>query len=65
MLACYNMIIPYLMPELPEPQKAALALSVKAPLVYINVAIRNWQSFAKLGIQQIYSPTAFFPRGQA
>ena len=60
-LACYNMIIPYLMPELPDAQKAALAESVKAPLVYVNVAIRNWQSFVKLGVQQIYSPTAFFP----
>jgi spermidine dehydrogenase len=59
-LACYNMIIPYLMPELPEAQKEALAASVKVPLVYVNVAIRNWQSFAKLGVQQIYSPTAFF-----
>jgi spermidine dehydrogenase len=60
-LACYNMIIPYLMPTLPEPQKEALALCVKAPLVYVNVAIRNWQAFAKIGVQQIYSPTAFFP----
>ena len=25
------------------------------------MAIRNWQSFVKLGVQQIYSPTAFFP----
>ena len=61
-LACYNMIIPYLMPELPDAQKAALAESVKAPLVYVNVAIRNWQSFVKLGVQEIYSPKAFFPR---
>jgi spermidine dehydrogenase len=60
-LACYNMIIPYLMPALPDAQKEALAMSVKAPLVYVNVAIRNWQAFAKLGVQQIYSPTAFFP----
>ena len=43
------------------PQKEALAESVKAPLVYVNVVIRNWQSFVKLGVQQIYSPTAFFP----
>ena len=60
-LACYNMIIPYLMPDLPQKQKEALAESVKAPLVYVNVAIRNWQSFVKLGVQQIYSPAAFFP----
>ena len=59
-LACYNMIIPYLMPELPDAQKEALAENVKVPLVYVNVVIRNWQSFVKLGVQQIYSPTAFF-----
>ena len=64
-LACYNMIIPYLMPELPDAQKAALAESVKVPLVYVNVVIRNWQSFVKLGVQQIYSPTAFFSADQA
>jgi spermidine dehydrogenase len=55
------MIIPYLMPDLPEAQRKALAESVKSPLVYVNVAIRNWQSFVKLGVQQIYSPAAFFP----
>jgi spermidine dehydrogenase len=60
-LACYNMIIPALMPALPQEQKDALAMSVKAPLVYVNVAIKNWQAFQKLGVQQIYSPTAFFP----
>jgi spermidine dehydrogenase len=30
------------------------------PLVYVNVAIRNWQSFAKLGVDDIYCPTAYF-----
>jgi spermidine dehydrogenase len=59
-LACYNMIIPALMPELPEPQREALSRSVKMPLVYTNVAIRNWQSFVKLGIDRIHSPRAFF-----
>src|SRR5271163_4045170 len=33
-LACYNMMIPYLCPELPEPQKDALHLGVKEPLIY-------------------------------
>jgi spermidine dehydrogenase len=59
-LACYNMIIPHIMPELPETQKKALALSVKMPLVYVNVAIRNWRSFVKLGVDDIYSPYAYF-----
>jgi spermidine dehydrogenase len=59
-LACYNMIIPHIMPELPEVQKKALALSVKMPLVYVNVAVRNWRSFVKLGVDDIYSPYGYF-----
>jgi spermidine dehydrogenase len=59
-LACYNMIIPHIMAELPDPQKQALALDVKLPLVYVNVAIKNWHAFARLGIDRIYCPSAFF-----
>jgi spermidine dehydrogenase len=59
-LAGYNMMIPHIMPELPDPQKQALALSVKMPLVYVNVAIRNWHAFVKLGVHDIYSPYAYF-----
>jgi spermidine dehydrogenase len=59
-LACYNMIIPHIMPELPAAQKNALALGVKLPLVYVNVAVRNWQSFVKLGIDKIHSPSGYF-----
>ncbi len=47
-LACYNGMIPYLCPELPEKQKEALSYLVKAPLVYTHVALRNWTSFAKI-----------------
>src|SRR5215467_12540354 len=35
-LACYNSMIPYLCPELPERQKEALSYLVKAPLVYTH-----------------------------
>ena len=59
-LAGYNMMIPHIMTELPEVQKKALALSVKMPLVYVNVAIRNWHAFVKLGVHDIYSPNAYF-----
>ena len=58
-LACYNMIIPYLCPQLPERQKTALHALVKSPLVYTSVAIRNWQAFAKLGVWQIYAPGSY------
>ncbi len=59
-LACYNMVIPYLCPEMPEKQKAGLAYCVKIPLVYTNVQISNWKSFQKLGIDGIYAPGAYF-----
>lgn len=59
-LACWNMVIPYLCPELPEPQKAALKSLVKAPLVYASVAIKNWKAFKKLGVAHIHSPHAYF-----
>jgi spermidine dehydrogenase len=58
-LACYNGMIPYLCPELPEKQKEALAYLVKAPLVYTHVAIRTWTSFEKLGVRQIESPGSY------
>src|SRR6267154_4299176 len=49
-LACYNGMIPYICPELPEKQKEALSYLVKAPLVYTHVALRNWTAFHKLGV---------------
>jgi spermidine dehydrogenase len=58
-LACYNMMIPYLCPELPGPQKAALHQLVKTPLVYSSVAIRSWRAFARLGIQAVHAPGGY------
>jgi spermidine dehydrogenase len=55
-LACYNMMIPYLCPELPEPQKEALHSLVKVPFVYTNVLLRSWESFHKLGLGFAYCP---------
>jgi spermidine dehydrogenase len=58
-LACYNMMIPYLCPELPEKQKEAMAYLVKTPLVYTHVAVRNWTSFSKLGVRHIVAPGGY------
>jgi len=58
-LACYNMMIPYLCPELPEKQRDALHSLVKVPLVYTHVAIRNWNSFQSLGVHQIVAPGSY------
>lgn len=58
-LACYNMMIPYIMEGVPEEQAAALHMNVKAPLVYINVALRNWQPWKKLGVGFVRNPAGF------
>jgi len=59
-LACWNMMIPYLCPELPDAQKQALHQLVKIPLVYTGVAIRNWRAFAKLGVMGISAPGSYW-----
>jgi spermidine dehydrogenase len=59
-LACWNMIIPYLCPEMPQKQKDGLAYGVKIPIVYTNVLINNWQSFKKLGVSRVDCPGSYF-----
>ena len=58
-MACYNSIIPYLCPEMSKSQKTALSNCVRAPLVYSNVLIRNWKSFARLGIHRVNCPGSY------
>jgi spermidine dehydrogenase len=59
-LACWNMVIPYLCPEMTDAQKEALAYNVKVPLVYTNVQLKNWKAFEKLKIHSVHCPGAFF-----
>ncbi len=59
-LACWNMVIPYLCPEMPETQKQGLAYNVKVPLVYTNVQLKNWLAFDKLKVHSVHCPGAFF-----
>jgi len=61
-LACYNMMIPYIMKELVPAQSDALALNVKAPLVYVKVAVRNWSPWIERGVHEISNPMGFFSR---
>lgn len=55
-LACWHVVIPYIWDEIPEKQKQALASAQKVPLLYTNVAVRNWTSFEKLQVNSIYAP---------
>ena len=55
-MACYNNIIPNICPEVPDAQKDAIAYATKMPLVYISVAVRNWNAFSNLGYRSFYIP---------
>jgi spermidine dehydrogenase len=55
-LACWHVVIPYICEELPDKQKEALASAQKVPLLYTNVAMRNWTSFQKVGANAVYAP---------
>lgn len=58
-LASWNMMIPYLCPDLPAAQKAALHELVKSPLVYTTVALNNWRAFAQLGVANVSCPGGY------
>lgn len=59
-LACWHTMIPYISSEIPEPQLAALRSAEKVPIVYTNVALRNWQAFVKLKAGSTYAPGSYF-----
>jgi spermidine dehydrogenase len=58
-LACYNMMIPFICPELGDVQKEALRSLVKVPLIYTNVLLRNWRAWQALGVGVVHSPGCY------
>ncbi len=58
-LACWNSVIPYICPELPDDQKEALHFATKVPLLYTNVVIKSWAPFQKLGFASIEAPGSY------
>ena len=58
-LACYNAMVPYMCPELPEAQREALSYALKAPRVYTSVLIRNWKAFQRLGLSDAFCPGSY------
>ena len=58
-MACWNMFIPYLIPDLPAAQREALSYAVKGPLVYTSVGVKNWTAWQKLGVSHVDAPTMY------
>jgi spermidine dehydrogenase len=58
-LACFHMVVPHIMAELPEAQRAALSKNVKTPIVYTNVLVRHWWPFVARKVHTITAPMSF------
>jgi spermidine dehydrogenase len=58
-LACWHVVIPHICEQLPEKQREALSSAAKVPLLYTNVAIRNWKAFQAVGASSIYAPSCY------
>ncbi len=58
-MACNNGMLPYICPELPPLQRAALAGAVRSPIVYTNVLLRNWHAWERLGIGFFSAPASY------
>jgi spermidine dehydrogenase len=61
-LACWHVVIPYICEELPQKQRDALASAQKVPLLYTNVALRDWTAFQKLNTNAVYAPGCYHTR---
>ena len=61
-LACFHMVIPHIAADLPAAQRHALSQNVKAPLVYTNVLVRDWQPWIRLKVFDISAPMSFHSR---
>ena len=61
-MACFNMLIPYVLDGLEDEQTAALRLNVKSPLVYSKVLVRNWRPWIELGVHEIYGVSSHHSR---
>lgn len=55
-MACYNMMIPHIVPNLPEEQHAALRRQSKVPLIYTSVGLKNWNAIKEAEIGMVLCP---------
>jgi len=55
-MACYNMMIPHIIPDLPNEQAAALRRQTKIPLQYTTVGLKNWRAMKEMEMGMAMSP---------
>jgi len=55
-MACYNVMIPHIVPDLPKEQAAALRRNMRIPLFYSTVGLKNWRAMKEMEIGVAMSP---------
>ena len=55
-MACYNVMIPHIVPDLPKEQAAALRRNMRLPLFYTTVGLKNWRAMKEMEIGVAISP---------
>jgi spermidine dehydrogenase len=58
-LACFNNIIPFMVPELPSTQRDALRYASKVPMQYTSVLLRNAHAMHALGVRAVQAPFGY------
>lgn len=58
--AGYSAMLPYICHDLGAAQRTAVSQQVRAPMAYVNVAIRNWRSWVKQGVHYVNNPAGFY-----
>lgn len=60
--AAYNMMLPYLLDDMSPAQRSALSSRVKAPLVYVKIAVRQWRPWVDAGVHEVANAMGFYSR---
>ena len=58
--AGYSAMLPRICADLEEAQRKAVADQVRGPLVYVNVALRDWSSWVNRGVHYVNNPAGFY-----
>ena len=59
-MAGYAHILPHILTEMLDDQRAAIDWAEKTPLVYVNVALTNWRAWKKAGVSGFHCPNGFY-----
>ncbi|NQY10012.1 MAG: NAD(P)/FAD-dependent oxidoreductase [Flavobacteriales bacterium] len=59
-MACYNMMVPHIVPNLPAEQAKALSKQNKSVVIYTSVGVKNWKAMKELEIGMAMSPGNMF-----